>query len=215
MLKTLSGISFLKKMDGVVIVGLLLLSSIPIVAGMVRMGQVFNGAMTAENARFHLSPIPVVMHIIAATIYSVLGAFQFSPGFRAGFSHLHRPFGKVLIVSGFVVALTGTWMTLFYPAANSDGLVVSYVRLIVGIAMTMCLGFGIDSIRKRKFTEHGRWMIRAYALGLGAGTQVLTHIPWFLYPQIQGEAARALFMTLGWVINVAVAEWIIQKTIIT
>ena len=60
---------------------------------------------------------------------------------------------------------------------------------------------------------HGAWMIRAYALGMGAGTQVLTHLPWFLLAGYPGEWTRAILMGAGWVINVAVAEWIIRKGI--
>ena len=41
-------------------------------------------------------------------------------------------------------------------------------------------------------------MMRGYSLGLGAGTQVLTHLPWFLFPSIQGELTRALFMGARW-----------------
>gem|GEM_PF-5750416 len=48
-------------------------------------------------------------------------------------------------------------------------------------------------------------------LGLGAGTQVLTHIPFFLFPGIQGELSRALFVGAGWAINLAVAEWVIRR----
>jgi hypothetical protein len=54
-------------------------------------------------------------------------------------------------------------------------------------------------------------MVRAYALGLGAGTQVFTHIPWFVFPSIQGEMARTLCMAAGWLINVAVAEWLTRS----
>jgi hypothetical protein len=54
-------------------------------------------------------------------------------------------------------------------------------------------------------------MIRAYALGLGAGTQAFTHLPWFLIPSIQGELARTLCMAAGWAINLAIAEWMIWR----
>ena len=54
-------------------------------------------------------------------------------------------------------------------------------------------------------------MIRGYAIGLGAGTQVLTHVPWFLLVGQPGEVARAVLMGAGWVINLVVAEWIIRK----
>ncbi len=50
-----------------------------------------------------------------------------------------------------------------------------------------------------------------YALGLGAGTQALTHLPWFLFPGLQGELTRALLMGAGWIINLAVAEAVIRN----
>ena len=54
-------------------------------------------------------------------------------------------------------------------------------------------------------------MMRGYALGLGAGTQVITHIPWMLFPGIRGELARTLFMAAGRGPNLAVAEWFISR----
>jgi hypothetical protein len=54
-------------------------------------------------------------------------------------------------------------------------------------------------------------MMRAYAIGLGAGTQVLTHLPWFILFGKPGESSRAVLMAAGWVINLAVAEWVIRR----
>lgn len=55
-------------------------------------------------------------------------------------------------------------------------------------------------------------MTRAFAIGLGAGTQVFTHLPWFLLvDRTPGETPRAIFMGAGWAINVLVAEWIIRS----
>jgi Predicted membrane protein (DUF2306) len=54
-------------------------------------------------------------------------------------------------------------------------------------------------------------MTRAYAIGLGAGTQVVTHLPWFVFVGKPDESTRAMLMGAGWVINLAVAEWIIRR----
>ena len=70
---------------------------------------------------------------------------------------------------------------------------------------------GVDAIRRRDFAAHGRWMLRAYAIGMGAATQVLTHLPWFLLVGRPGEAARGVLMGAGWMINVAIAEWIVRR----
>jgi hypothetical protein len=45
---------------------------------------------------------------------------------------------------------------------------------------------------------------------MGAGTQVLTHLPWFLLVGQPKELPRALLMGAGWVINVVMAEWVIR-----
>jgi len=54
-------------------------------------------------------------------------------------------------------------------------------------------------------------MMRGYAIGMGAGTQALVHLPWLLIVGTPTELARALLMGAGWVINLAVAEWIIRS----
>jgi hypothetical protein len=54
-------------------------------------------------------------------------------------------------------------------------------------------------------------MMRGYAIGLGAGTQVFTHVPWFLLFGTPDELTRAILMGAGWVINLVVAEWVIRR----
>jgi hypothetical protein len=46
---------------------------------------------------------------------------------------------------------------------------------------------------------------------VGAGTQVLTHLPCFILVGKPGESSRTVLMGAGWVINVIVAEWIIRR----
>lgn len=194
--------------------GLLLLSAIPVIAGAFRITELSSGAeITSANARFFASPIPVVLHIISVTLYSILGAFQFAPSFRHRKPGWHRMAGRFLIPSGLVAALSGLWMTQFYPWPEYDGVWLYGLRLLFGSAMLMSLVLGFAAARRWDFARHGAWMIRAYAIGMGAGTQVFTHLPWLLFPSIQGELARTLMMVAGWVINLAVAEWIIRKTL--
>ena len=77
--------------------------------------------------------------------------------------------------------------------------------------MTLFLVLGLRAVLRGRVRDHGAWMMRAYALGIGAGTQVLTHIPWFLFPSIRGEFWRTVFMASAWVINILIAEWMVRK----
>ena len=196
---------------------LIALSAIPIAAGTFRVVQLATGAdITPDNARFFAAPLPVLLHIVAAVVYSVLGAFQFSPSLRRRAPGWHRAAGRLLIPCGLVVALSGLWMTQFYargaePPASFDGPFLYAVRLLAGAAMALFLCLGYAAIRRRDIPSHQAWMLRAYALGLGAGTQVLTHLPWYLLPSIRGEGARTVFMAAGWAINLAVAEYLIRR----
>ncbi len=191
---------------------LILLSVVPVVAGMARLAELALGSkMTEANTRFFAAPLPVALHILAVIPYSLLGAFQFTPALRRRRPGWHRAVGRLLVVLGLVVALTGLWMANFYPWPKGDGEILYLLRIGFGSAMAMAIILAVDAIRRRDFATHGAWMIRGYAIGMGAGTQVLTHIPYFLLVGKPDELTKAVLMGSGWVINAVAAEWIIQS----
>jgi uncharacterized membrane protein len=192
--------------------GLLALSAVPIAAGAVRLGQLGSGAaVTPDNARFFATPVPVVVHIISASLFCVLGAFQFVPGLRRRRIGWHRLAGRLLVPCGLAAALSGLWMTLFYASPPGDGELLEAFRLVFGSGMVLSLVLGLAAILRREIPQHRAWMMRGYAIGLGAGTQVLTHVPWLLLMGKPEGLSRALLMAAGWLINLAVAEWIIRR----
>ena len=71
-------------------------------------------------------------------------------------------------------------MTLFYPRVALDSDLLDGFRLLFGSAMVLSLVLGMAAILRRDIAGHRAWMIRGYAIGQGAGTQVLVHLPWFL-----------------------------------
>src|SRR5579859_7683517 len=85
------------------------------------------------------------------------------------------------------------------------------VRLLFGAAMVGSLIVGFAAIRRRDVKQHRAWMMRGYAIGLGAGTQVVTLGAGAVIAGPPSELSRALLMGAGWVINLAVAEWAIRK----
>jgi hypothetical protein len=191
---------------------LIALSLVPALFGTVRLAQLARGAeITAENARFFAMPLPVALHIVVVIPYCIVGAFQFAPSFRRRHRGWHRAAGKVLAPLGMVGALTGVWMAHHYPWPAGDGELLYVIRLVFGTAMFVSIVLALIAVRRRDFASHGAWMMRGYAIGLGAGTQVLTHLPWFLLAGRPGELPRALLMGAGWAINLGVAEWIIRR----
>lgn len=157
-------------------------------------------------------PLPVILHIIAALVYSGIGAFQFLPGLRSRHLGWHRFAGRTLLVpAGAVVALSGLWMTAFYDVPPIDGLGLQISRYVVGILMLAFLVLGVLAVLRRDIRAHRGWMIRAYALAMGAGTQVLTSAPFALLFGAPDESWRLVQMDAGWLINIVVAELIIRR----
>src|SRR5689334_23279776 len=78
--------------------GLLALAVIPVAAGIYRLTQLATGAtITPDNERFFDSPVPVVVHIVSITGYSLVAVFQFLPRFRREHPRWHRVAGRVLV----------------------------------------------------------------------------------------------------------------------
>ena len=201
------------KADWLVPSGLVALSVVPILAGGVRVFHLLTGdPVSTDDSRFFAAPIPVIAHVVAVSLYCLLGAFQFSRGVRRRNAGWHRAAGLVLVPSGLAAAFTGLWMTRFYAHITSDSVGLYGMRLAVGTAMIASIMMAVSAILRRDFQTHGAWMIRAYALGQGAGTQVFTHLPWFLIVGASpGPSSRAVLMAAGWLINIAVAEVIIAR----
>lgn len=194
------------------VVALLLLSAMPLAGGAFRLTQLAGGAeITPANARFFAAPLPVVLHIVGAALYAPLGAFQFVPGLRRRWPGWHRWAGRLLVACGLVVGLSGLWMTLFYPWPAGDGALLYAFRLLFGSGMVISIVLGFAAIRRGDVNTHRAWMMRAYALGLGAATQMLTQMVGVIIAGPPSELSRALLMGAGWVINLAVAEWSIRR----
>jgi uncharacterized membrane protein len=185
--------------------GLIALSLVPVLAGAVRVAQLTVGApITPDNARFFASPVPILLHIVGATGYCVLGAFQFVPSLRR--SNWHRRTGRLVVLCGLTTALSGLWLA---PGEGSALLVA--LRIAVGTAMATAIVLGVMAIRGHDVRTHRAWMIRAYAIGIGAGSQAVITAAWFAAAGAPGELTRELLLGAGWALNLAVAEMIIRR----
>ena len=103
------------------------------------------------------------------------------------------------------------WMTLFYPWPAGDGALLYMFRLLFGTGMVVSIILGVTAIRRGNVRGHRAWMMRGYALGLGAATQMLTLTVGEVILGPPTELSRALLMGAAWSINLLVAEWAIRK----
>ncbi|TXL61384.1 DUF2306 domain-containing protein [Aeromicrobium terrae] len=194
-------------------VALLVLSVVPLTAGALRLLQVFGGPdVLPHDDRFTAGfPVALVLHIVGAAVFALVGILQLVPAFRRRHWTWHRRAGRVLAVTGLLVAGSAIWLTLFYAAQPGTGLLLFAFRIVVAPATIAFIVLGFTAIRRRDVAAHRAWMIRAYALGLGAGTQVFTEgfgEAFFGTGEVAGDLAKGI----AWVINLAVAEWAIRRS---
>jgi uncharacterized membrane protein len=190
---------------------LVALSAIPVVAGTLRIVQLAGGPeLMPADSRFDALPLALVVHIVGAATYAVVGVLQFAPRFRRRHWAWHRRAGRVLAVAGLSVAGSALWLTLAYSPKPGTGDLLYVLRLIFASAMAACLVLGVTAARRRDIPAHRAWMVRAYAIGLAAGTQAFTEgIGGAVWGS--GVLRDDLAKGAGWVINLAVAEWVIRR----
>jgi uncharacterized membrane protein len=192
------------------VAGLITLIAVPSIASVLRVVEVAGGPqLLPENPRITASPAPLVLHVITAVFFAIVGALQFPARLRRRHKGSHRRVGRVLVGAGLLVAVTGLWMTLFYADAPG-GVGLWTVRLMVGAGMGVSLVLGYAAIRRGDVLSHRAWMIRAYALAVGAGTQTVTE---GVSQSVLGvnDVSKFLGTTAGWILNVVVAEWFIRR----
>jgi hypothetical protein len=105
------------------------------------------------------------------------------------------------------------WMAVFYTRPELD----MVVRLVFGSVMVASLLLALRAVLRRDIHRHRAWMIRGYAIGIGAGTQVFTTLPWVIANggAKPGPTAAVTLLAAGWIINLAVAEIIIRRSSLT
>lgn len=193
---------------------LLGLGAIPVVIGSIRLVELVGGPeLIPTDPRFAASPVPVVVHVVSAIPYLVLGAFQFSARIRRRHRAWHRRAGRALVVLGLAAALSAIWMTLFFPFKEGTGVLLFVFRLLAGTGMAYGLVAGVRYARRRQIRLHRAWMARAYALGLGAGTQAST-VGFGEALFGSGVVRTDLMMGFAWALNLAVAEWFIRRPVV-
>ena len=190
---------------------LIALVAIAVIAGVLRLVQLSGGPATIPpDPRFDASPVPVVVHIVSAIVFAVVGAFQFVPRLLRHRRSWHRRAGRVVVVAGLGVALSALWLNQFFPRAHATRDIVYPLRWVFGVALVVTLVLGFRAARSRNFPRHRVWMIRSFAIALVGGTQVFTL--WFGGAIFgTGDIAQALMIVGAWAVNLAFAEWVIRR----
>lgn len=209
---------FISRREWAFLVLIVLYSFIPAVFGLLRIPELLGGPMVIPpNPRAVIDPTPITLHILGSSIFCLVGASQFLPSLRRHRPVLHRILGRIVALAGCVSALTGLWMTMAYAFPDAlQGPLLYWARVTLSLAMVAFIVWAVVAIRARETAPHRAAMLRAYAIGQGASTQTALFLIAMIFMQTEPLGLdRDLLMVGAWVINLAVAEFLIRRIFAT
>ncbi len=106
-------------------------------------------------------------HIAPGVVYLLLAPIQLWRGFRNRHMRWHRRIGRIALVSGLVSGLLAIVVGAVMPWG---GLLEGSAAVLFGVWFVAALLLAYRAIRRRDIVTHRRFMIRAFAIGLGVGT---------------------------------------------
>lgn len=190
---------------------LLLANFLPILLALVQAVQIPVGGLPEDSQRLTATPLMHFLHVAGGATFGILGPIQFGLGLAHKYGFLHRLFGRLFVASGAFISLTSLTLLFTFPEAYS--VAISSARLIFGIALGAALIIAVQAIRNGKIIHHRNWMIRAYAIGMGATAVSMIFFPVYL---VTGEAptgviADAMFCG-AWIGCILFAEYLVRRS---
>ncbi|TXH59828.1 MAG: DUF2306 domain-containing protein [Burkholderiaceae bacterium] len=183
---------------------------IPVMIAAVRVVQIPLGTVPDDSLRLTSAPVAFFLHSLAGLLFGVLGPLQFVRALRLRFGALHRLAGRVFVLAGAGLALSGLAL-LLQVESIATGL-LDAARGAFGLTLLTALVLGVSAARAHDMSSHRSWMIRAYAIGLGTGPVSLVMFPIYL---ITGEPPTGLasdLVVVGmWLFTIALGEWIARR----
>ena len=187
------------------------LTAIPILNSLVLVFQVPSGTYAEDSAHLAVAPISLFVHVLAGVAFGITGPVQFVRALRNRFGALHRVSGRIFVLSGTVIGLSG--LSILAQVTSQRTPIVDIARGLFGFALLIALAMAMVAIRNRDFLRHRAWAIRSYAIGMGLGTVALVFIPLYIVtgqPPI-GPTSDILFVA-SWVLTIVIAEVVIRRS---
>ena len=132
------------------------------------------------------------LHIVPGAVYLLLAPLQLAYRIRSRHYTFHRRLGRVLATAGMI---SGVFALIFGGLFSFGGLPEASAAVVFGGWFLTCLVLAVRAIRRDDIVHHRRWMIRAFAIGIGIGT---TRI-WLLILGVAGLDFASSFGPAFWI----------------
>jgi uncharacterized membrane protein len=157
-------------------------------------------------------------HIVPGMVYLLGAPFQLSRTFRSRHYALHRRLGRVLLACALLSGVLSVVLGIVFAWGRGAE---TTATVVFGSWFVVTLLLAVRAIRDGRVVQHRRWMVRAFAVGLGVAT-IRIWVGIFTGIQIGllglGDATMPLRATFGvafWLglsMHVVFAEWWLRRT---
>ena len=184
---------------------------IPVLTALILVFQIPSGTYPEDSARLAIAPFSWFAHVLAGVAFGITGPVQFVRALRHRFGALHRVSGRIFVLSGAILGLSG--LSLLVQVTSQKTPLVDIARALFGLALLIALAQAMATIGKRDFLRHRAWAIRAYAAGMGLGAVALVFFPIYIITgQPPNGLASDILFVASWILTVAFAEVIIRHS---
>ena len=117
--------------------------------------------------RYVEQPWLAYLHLTPGVLYLLGAPLQLAYRFRSRHYTFHRRLGRVLAAAAMI---SGVFALIFGGLFSYGGLPEASAAVVFGLWFLTCLVLAVRAIRRDDIVHHRRWMIRAFAIGIGIGT---------------------------------------------
>jgi uncharacterized membrane protein len=188
---------------------LLVASAIPILTAILKVVEIPAGALPEDSLRLAAVPVSMWLHAFAGLVFALLGPLQFTRALQGRFGGLHRLSGRVFVLAGLVLGVSG--FSLLAQLDSPSTLLLDLARGGLGAALIVALARGVWAAKAGKLFLHRAWMIRAYAICMGGPSVGLVLFPIFLAGgPVTGFGPDLVFV--AWCLTtIVMGEWVITR----
>ena len=188
---------------------LYVLTGLSVAMGAVRTVEVPMGIIPEDSIHLASTPLSIWVHAASATLFGLIGPWQFSRVLRRKFGRAHKLAGRIFAVAGLLMGASGLHLVMAHDTAAP---LVDNARAAFSVGLVAALALAVQAIRMGRRDAHRDWMIRAYALGMGTAPVGLIFIPIYVATGVPPVGASADVIFIGsWVASLLVAEWVIRR----
>lgn len=118
------------------------------------------------DRRYFDNPVIAYAHIIPGVVYLLGAPLQLSSSIRHSNIRLHRTLGKIVLPAGLATGFMAIVVGIVMPFGKA---VEAWATIVFGFWFMAALVIAYRAIRAARVPVHRRWMLRAFAVGVGVG----------------------------------------------